>query len=89
MSKHAELIERLRTFGAEGFPVAGAAADALEAQERENEALRKDAEELKFLECDLMYWVERAVDKGNANSDIEEAFERYRAWWRARQENRP
>lgn len=56
------------------------AADALTAQARELEALRADAEELKFLEEDLLYWVDRAVSKGNANCDIEEAFGRYETW---------
>lgn len=49
MTQHTELIERLRTFGAEGFPIAEAAANALEAQAREIEGLRKDAERYQFL----------------------------------------
>ena len=44
------------------------------------EALRVEVEELAFLEEDLLYWVERAVRKGNANCDIEEAFVRYEKW---------
>lgn len=40
----------------------------------------KDSEELQFLNDDLLYWVDRAVDKGNANSDIEEAYQRYEKW---------
>lgn len=63
------------------------AADALTAQAAtiaeqaaQLEALRADAEELAFLEQDLLYWVDRAVSKGNANCDIEEAFGRYETW---------
>lgn len=46
--------------------------------------LEKDAAELSFLAQDLLYWVDRAVSKGNANSDIEEAYERYEQWQRDR-----
>ncbi len=46
--------------------------------------LQADAAELAFLAEDLLYWVDRAVSKGNANSDIEEAYERYEQWQRAR-----
>jgi len=90
MSKHEELIKSLRASAAAmPFDAAvavqyRAAADALEAQAREIEGLRKDAEELRFLESDLMYWVDRAVSKGNANSDIEDAYERYEQWLAAR-----
>lgn len=42
------------------------------------------SEELQFLTNDLLYWVERAVGKGNANSDIEEAYERYEQWLKDR-----
>ena len=83
MSKHEELIKSLRMAGC-NIPIADLAADALEAQAREIEGLRKDAEELRFLESDLMYWVDRAVSKGNANSDIEDAYERYEQWLAAR-----
>lgn len=47
MSKHEELIAWLRTIRS---PYAGAAADALEAQAREIEGLRKDAERWRFAE---------------------------------------
>lgn len=59
MSKHTELIERLRCFDR---VTCNEAADALEAQALEIEALRKDAERYRFLrECDLddmaaQYW---------------------------------
>jgi hypothetical protein len=42
--------------------------------------LEKDSEELSVLGSDLLMWVERAVEKGNANNDIEEAYERYNKW---------
>lgn len=48
--------------------------------------LRKDAEELAFLGEDLLYWVDRAIGKGNANTDIEESYARYEAWQAARRE---
>lgn len=53
MSKHAELIERLRFYARTGtfnFSDCTQAADALEAQERKIEALRKDAERWQFAE---------------------------------------
>jgi hypothetical protein len=50
----------------------------------ENKSLRKVAEEtaqeLSFLNGDLLYWVDRAVSKGNANANIEDSYERYEAW---------
>lgn len=52
--------------------------------ERELEEARKDAEELKFLNGDLLHWVDRAVSNGNANSDTEDAYERYEQWLSAR-----
>lgn len=58
----------------------------LDAALLEIEGLRKDAEELAFLDEDLLYWVDRAVGKGNANTDIEEAYARYEAWRAARHE---
>jgi len=48
--------------------------------------LEKAEKELSFLNGDLLYWTERAVGKGNANSDIEEAWERYEAFQRAAME---
>lgn len=48
MSKHAELIDRLRMADREN-PASHLAADALEAQEREIEALRKKAERYDYL----------------------------------------
>lgn len=48
------------------------------------EALARDAEELAFLKNDLLSWVDRAVEKGNANSDIQEASERYDQWLKTR-----
>lgn len=49
MSKHEELIARLRWVG---DPTANEAADALEAQAREIEGLRKDAERYRaFIDC--------------------------------------
>ena len=54
MSKHAELIERLRASSETGLDpdAAYAAADALEAQAREIEGLRKDAERYRaFIDC--------------------------------------
>lgn len=44
----------------------------------------RDADELQFLRGDLLYWVDRAVEKGSANSDIEEAYQRYEAWTESR-----
>lgn len=48
--------------------------------EGELDTLKADRDELIFLRDDLLYWVDRAVDKGNANSDIEEASRRYDKW---------
>lgn len=48
--------------------------------EGELNTLKADRDELIFLRDDLLYWVDRAVDKGNANSDIEEATARYYEW---------
>lgn len=48
------------------------------------EALARDAQELAFLKNDLLSWVDRAVEKGNANSDIQEASERYDQWLKTR-----
>jgi len=63
------------------------ARDALhEAIEALMERLEKAEKELSFLNGDLLYWTERAVGKGNANSDIEEAWERYEAFQRAAME---
>lgn len=53
MSKHAELIERLRCFDR---VTCNEAADALEAQARELERLRKDAERVTQLE-QLARWM--------------------------------
>lgn len=57
---------------------------ALEAERDQSQvlikALEAEREELRFLESDLLYWVGRAVSKGNANSDTEEAWERYEAF---------
>lgn len=55
MSKHAELIERLRESSEIGLDPEDAytAADALEAQVREIEGLRKDAERLDWLDQNL------------------------------------
>lgn len=87
MTQHTDLIERLRgPIGAIPPDIQIEAANALEAQAREIERLRKDAEELAFLDEDLLYWVDRAVGKGNANTDIEEAYARYEAWRAARHE---
>lgn len=52
--------------------------------EAEVKRLKQAAEELQFLTEDLLYWTERAVGKGNANCDIEEAWERYEEWCKAR-----
>lgn len=51
MTQHTDLIERLRASSEDGLTPddAYAAADALEAQAREIEGLRKDAERYKFL----------------------------------------
>lgn len=52
MSKHAELIERVMNvpcYTEEDAKALAAIADALEAQEREIEALRKDAERLEYV----------------------------------------
>lgn len=55
MSKHEELIKSLRSKGNSGWPAGSqvplheAAADALEAQAREIEGLRKDAEALRLV----------------------------------------
>lgn len=59
MSKHAELIERLRFYARTGtfnFSDCTQAADALEAQAREIEGLRKDAERAAQLE-QLARWM--------------------------------
>lgn len=94
MTQHTDLIERLRRrawLARSGTTtdihlIEDEAINALEAQAREIERLRKDAEELAFLDEDLLYWVDRAVGKGNANTDIEEAYARYEAWRAARHE---
>jgi len=48
------------------------------------EAAQKDVAELRFLESDLLYWVDRAASKGNANFDVEEAHERWEKWQQER-----
>lgn len=48
MTQHKELIPSLRMAGC-NIPIADLAADAIEDLERENEALRKDAERYRFL----------------------------------------
>jgi hypothetical protein len=48
--------------------------------------LENAEKELSFLNGDLLYWTERAVGKGSANSDIGEAWERYEAFQRAAME---
>lgn len=58
--------------------------ERITALEAEIAALKPDADELRFLNGDLLYWVDRAVGKGNANSDIEEALTRYEEWCAAR-----
>ena len=53
MTQHTEMIERLRSAAWSGpvpCPVCDEAADALEAQAREIEGLRKDADRLDWLE---------------------------------------
>lgn len=78
MSRATELADKL------------AAGRVQDVSEIEDEIRRLDrantdmAAELQFLASDLLYWVDRAVDKGNANSDIEEAYERYEQWLRNR-----
>ena len=50
------------------------------AQEQTALPLRELSDADKAVEAalnNLLYWTERAVDKGNANSDIEEAMEQY------------
>ena len=44
------------------------------------EAAEREVEELRFLDADLLYWVDRTVGNGNANSDIEDAYGRYEEW---------
>lgn len=58
--------------------------DLLERAAAEIERLESSDDELRFLNEDLLYWVDRAVDKGNANSDIEEATARYYEWLKGR-----
>lgn len=58
--------------------------ERITALEAEIAAMKPDADELRFLNGDLLYWVDRAVGKGNANCDIEEAFARYEEWCAAR-----
>lgn len=78
MSRATELADKL------------AAGRVQDVSEIEDEIRRLDrantdmAAELQFLASDLLYWVDRAVYKGNANSDIEEAYERYEQWLRNR-----
>ena len=52
--------------------------DALRAQLAEKRKPLTDTEKaVKNALNNLLYWVERAVDKGNANTDIEDAMEEY------------
>ena len=52
--------------------------DALRAQLAEKRKPLTDTEKaVKNAQNNLLYWVERAVDKGNANTDIEDAMEEY------------